>query len=105
MCSTFVLRLDFIRYILVKLTCNKISGISSVSYQNLVIIFTFQACGVIYRTRRDYVDALDSYLKDSDEPVYTFAFINKIFSQLEANSSSFRLTVISRFPDLVRLNR
>lgn len=50
--------------------------------------------------------ALDSYMKDVDEPVHTFSFINKAFSQFTDNDhAAIRSAVISRIPELVELSR
>lgn len=66
----------------------------------------YQACGLIHYTRGEYVAALDSYMKDLDEPIHIFSFINKMFLKLENTEAlSFKLAVISRIPDLVKLSR
>lgn len=50
--------------------------------------------------------ALDSYMKDVDEPVHAFSFINRAFSQLTDNDhAAFRSAVIFRIPELVELSR
>lgn len=50
--------------------------------------------------------ALDSYMKDVDEPIHTFSFINKTLSQLTDNEHVvFRSAVILRIPELVELSR
>lgn len=50
--------------------------------------------------------ALDSYMKDVDEPVYAFSFIDKAFSQLTGNDhAAIRSAVLSRIPELVELRR
>ncbi|XP_027334306.1 vacuolar protein sorting-associated protein 8 homolog isoform X2 [Abrus precatorius] len=65
-----------------------------------------QVCGLIHSVRHDYVVALDSYMKDVDEPVHAFSFINKAFSQLTDNDHrAIRSAVISRIPVLVELSR
>jgi len=52
------------------------------------------------------VAALDSYMKDVDEPIHTFSFINKALSQLTDNDRvAFRSAVILRIPALVELSR
>ncbi|KAK1273312.1 hypothetical protein QJS04_geneDACA010854 [Acorus gramineus] len=66
----------------------------------------YQACGLIYMIKGDPVSALDSYMKDLDEPVHAFAFIHHMLFQLrDTESSSFRSAVISRLPELVNLSR
>jgi len=52
------------------------------------------------------VAALDSYMKDVDEPIHTFSFINKTLSHLTDNEHvAFRSAVILRIPELVELSR
>ncbi|PKA59981.1 hypothetical protein AXF42_Ash009665 [Apostasia shenzhenica] len=66
----------------------------------------YQACGLIHYIRSEYVSALDSYMKDLDEPIHAFSFINKMLSELDkAESVSFHSAVISRIPELVQLSR
>ncbi|XP_062218041.1 uncharacterized protein LOC133918267 [Phragmites australis] len=66
----------------------------------------YQACGLIFTTRNQNLAALDSYMKDKEEPFHTFIFINKkLFELADDEASSFRSTVISRFPELVKLSR
>ncbi|KAF0911591.1 hypothetical protein E2562_011213 [Oryza meyeriana var. granulata] len=65
-----------------------------------------QACGLIYMTRKQHLAALESYMLDTLEPFHAFIFINKKLSELADNeASSFRSTVISHFPELVKLSR
>ncbi|KAL2893408.1 Vacuolar protein sorting-associated protein 8-like protein [Bienertia sinuspersici] len=65
-----------------------------------------QVCGQIHNMRNDYFAALDSYMKDADEPVLAFSFIDCILLQLsESESVAFQSTVISRIPELVILSR
>ncbi|TKY64154.1 Vacuolar protein sorting-associated protein 8-like [Spatholobus suberectus] len=65
-----------------------------------------QVCGLIHSARHEYVAALDSYMKDVDEPVHAFSFINKAFSQLTDNDhAAFWSAVILRIPELVELSR
>ncbi|KAG5009010.1 hypothetical protein JHK87_017525 [Glycine soja] len=65
-----------------------------------------QVCGLIHSIRHEYVAALDSYMKDADEPVHAFSFINRAFSQLTDNDhAAFRSAVIFRIPELVELSR
>ncbi|KAJ3693979.1 hypothetical protein LUZ60_009459 [Juncus effusus] len=67
-----------------------------------------QACGWIHETRGHNILAMDSYMKDKEDPLHAFAFIDKILSgQVSTNkeATSFRSAVVSRIPDLVKLNR
>lgn len=65
-----------------------------------------QACGLIFATRNQNLAALDSYLKDKEEPLHAFIFIDKKLLELaNGEALSFRTTVISRFPELVKLSR
>ncbi|WOK95317.1 hypothetical protein Cni_G04024 [Canna indica] len=65
-----------------------------------------QACGLIHEIRGQYVDALDSYMKDQDEPIHAFAFIHKILFQLKDHEAdSFQAAVMSGIPELVKLSR
>lgn len=66
----------------------------------------YQVCGLIHSIRHEYVAALDSYMKDVDEPVHAFSFINKTFSLLIGNDhTAIRSAVLSRIPELVELSR
>ncbi|KAJ6878484.1 hypothetical protein NC652_032103 [Populus alba x Populus x berolinensis] len=57
-------------------------------------------------TRHQYLAALDSYMKDVDEPIHTFAYINNMLVKLSDNDSgAFRSAVISRIPELLVLSR
>ncbi|KAL2575460.1 hypothetical protein GLYMA_16G018400v4 [Glycine max] len=65
-----------------------------------------KVCGLIHSIRHEYVAALDSYMKDVDEPVHAFSFINRAFSQLtDNNHAAFRSAIILRIPELVELSR
>uniref|UniRef100_A0A0E0CER7 Uncharacterized protein n=1 Tax=Oryza meridionalis TaxID=40149 RepID=A0A0E0CER7_9ORYZ len=65
-----------------------------------------QACGLIYMTRKQNLAALECYMKDTLEPFHAFIFINKKLSELaDYEASSFRSSVISHFPELVKLSR
>ncbi|XP_057533278.1 uncharacterized protein LOC130811119 isoform X2 [Amaranthus tricolor] len=65
-----------------------------------------QVCGLIHTIRHDYLAALDSYMKDVDEPVHAFSFIDRVLLQLsETESTAFRSAIISRIPELVTLSR
>ncbi|XP_008229220.1 PREDICTED: vacuolar protein sorting-associated protein 8 homolog [Prunus mume] len=66
----------------------------------------YQVCGLIHNSRHQYLAALDCYMKDVDEPIHAFSFINKTLLQLTDNeSAAFRSEVISRIPELFDLNR
>ncbi|KAM7277027.1 hypothetical protein ACFE04_018893 [Oxalis oulophora] len=66
----------------------------------------YQVCGLIHTVRHQNVDALDSYMKDVDEPVYAFSFISNLLLQLNGNErAAFRSAIISRIPTLVDLSR
>ncbi|KAL2336271.1 hypothetical protein Fmac_010717 [Flemingia macrophylla] len=66
----------------------------------------YQVCGLIHSVRHEYVAALDSYVKDVDEPVHAFSFINKALPQLTDNDhAAFRSAVILRIPELIELSR
>ncbi|XP_015888913.3 uncharacterized protein LOC107423794 [Ziziphus jujuba] len=66
----------------------------------------YQVCGLIHTIRNQYLAALDSYMKDVDEPVQAFSFINKTLLELSDDEyPAFRKAVISRIPELVDLNR
>ncbi|KAK9713635.1 hypothetical protein RND81_06G041400 [Saponaria officinalis] len=66
----------------------------------------YQVCGLIHTIRCNYLAALDSYMKDTDEPVNAFSFIDGLLLKLnETESTAFRSAVISRIPELVILNR
>ncbi|XP_010251529.1 PREDICTED: vacuolar protein sorting-associated protein 8 homolog isoform X2 [Nelumbo nucifera] len=65
-----------------------------------------QVCGLIHARRGQYIAALDSYLKDTDEPIHAFSFINDMLRLLrDTESTQFQSAVISRIPDLVNLSR
>ncbi|EXC13672.1 Vacuolar protein sorting-associated protein 8-like protein [Morus notabilis] len=65
-----------------------------------------QVCALIHTMRRQYLAALDSYMKDVDEPVHAFSFINKALLELNDDDRAvFRSAVINRIPELVNLNR
>ncbi|CAM8890178.1 unnamed protein product [Rhodiola kirilowii] len=66
----------------------------------------WQVCGFIFDLRHNYIGALDCYMKDVNEPIYAFAFINKTLLHTHgAEVAAFRSAVISRIPDLVMLSR
>ncbi|XP_065860044.1 uncharacterized protein [Euphorbia lathyris] len=65
-----------------------------------------QVCGFIYTIRSQYVAALDSYMKDVDEPIHTFCYINNTLQQLSiTEQKSFLSAIMSRIPELVVLCR
>lgn len=56
--------------------------------------------------RHQYLAALDSYMKEVDEPVHAFSFINRALLELSDNDhAAFRSAVTNRVPELVNLNR
>ncbi|XP_062091293.1 uncharacterized protein LOC133797417 [Humulus lupulus] len=67
----------------------------------------YQVCGLIHTIRHQYLSALDSYMKDVDEPIHAFSFINKILLELSDSNDcgAFRSGLICRIPELVNLNR
>ncbi|KAL7224339.1 hypothetical protein ACSBR1_025740 [Camellia fascicularis] len=66
----------------------------------------YQVCGLIHAIRHQYISALDSYMKDFDEPIHAFSFINDTLEQLsDTEADSFRSAVIFRIPDLINLSR
>ncbi|XP_054783316.1 uncharacterized protein LOC129290548 isoform X2 [Prosopis cineraria] len=66
----------------------------------------YQVCGFIHAIRHEHVAALDSYMKDVDEPIHAFSFINTMLTQLTGNDrAAIRSAVISRIPKLVELSR
>ncbi|CAK7348627.1 unnamed protein product [Dovyalis caffra] len=65
-----------------------------------------QVSGLIHTIRHQYLAALDSYMKDIDEPIHTFSYINNMLEKLSDNESgAFRSAVISRIPELLVLSR
>uniref|UniRef100_A0A7N0ZV75 RING-type domain-containing protein n=1 Tax=Kalanchoe fedtschenkoi TaxID=63787 RepID=A0A7N0ZV75_KALFE len=66
----------------------------------------FQVCGFIFALRHNYVSALDSYMKDVNEPVHAFSFISKTLLLSDCTEVvTFRSAVMSRIPDLIVLSR
>ncbi|PWA87262.1 Clathrin, heavy chain/VPS, 7-fold repeat-containing protein [Artemisia annua] len=65
----------------------------------------YQVCGFIYDSKRQYIDALDSFMKDVDEPVHAFAYINNLLRRQSDKPDSLDAAVTSRIPDLVQLSR
>lgn len=71
-----------------------------------MLAISLQVCGLIHTIRHHYLAALDSYMKDVDEPVHAFSFINDALLQLiDDEYASFRSAVISRIPELLCLSR
>ncbi|KAK9068340.1 hypothetical protein SSX86_012451 [Deinandra increscens subsp. villosa] len=66
----------------------------------------YQVCGFIYNSRHQYIAALDSFMRDVDEPVYSFSYIHYMLRGKSDNKlDSFEAAVISRIPDLALLSR
>ncbi|OMO82357.1 hypothetical protein COLO4_23048 [Corchorus olitorius] len=66
----------------------------------------YQVCGLIHAIRQQYLAALDSYMKVVEEPIHAFVFINNTLMLLSRGDyATFRSTVISRIPELVKLSR
>ncbi|KAM3247330.1 vacuolar protein sorting-associated protein 8 [Capsicum annuum] len=65
-----------------------------------------QVCGLIHAITHQYLSALDSFVKAVDEPILAFVFVDDMLRQLRGKESdAFRSAVISRIPDLLKLNR
>ncbi|KAI4355307.1 hypothetical protein L6164_004095 [Bauhinia variegata] len=65
-----------------------------------------QVCGFIHTIRHEYVAALDSYMKDVNEPIHAFSFINRTLVQLsDKDHAAIRSAIISRISELVELSR
>jgi len=65
-----------------------------------------QVCGYIHIIDRRYVAALDSYVKEADEPIHLFCYVNKMLSQLSGDEfTAFQSAIISRIPELLDLSR
>ncbi|KAI3830233.1 hypothetical protein L1987_04369 [Smallanthus sonchifolius] len=65
-----------------------------------------QVCGFIYNSRHQYIAALDSFMKDVDEPIHAFSYIHNLLRRKSDNRlDSLEATVRSRIPDLVQLSR
>ena len=63
----------------------------------------YQVCGFIHNSKHQYIPALDSFMKDVDEPIHAFSYINNLL--LQKRPDSFEAAVISRIPNLVQLSR
>ncbi|KAK6789795.1 hypothetical protein RDI58_013595 [Solanum bulbocastanum] len=65
-----------------------------------------QVCGLIHAITHQYLSALDSYMKAVDEPILAFVYVDDKLRQLRGKESdAFRTAIISRIPDLLKLNR
>uniref|UniRef100_A0A2P2L9D6 Uncharacterized protein MANES_01G240000 n=1 Tax=Rhizophora mucronata TaxID=61149 RepID=A0A2P2L9D6_RHIMU len=65
-----------------------------------------QVCGFIHIIRHQYLAALESFVKDTDEPIHTFYYINTMLEQLSGNQyDALRSAVVTRIPELVFLSR
>ncbi|CAN1309531.1 Vacuolar protein sorting-associated protein 8 homolog [Linum perenne] len=66
----------------------------------------YQVCGLIHTMRRQYLAALDSYMKEVGEPIHTFLYINNMLKQLSNSElADFRSAIMSRIPELLGLSR
>ncbi|KAL3830545.1 hypothetical protein ACJIZ3_019347 [Penstemon smallii] len=65
-----------------------------------------KVCGYIHAIRYQYLAAMESYMKATNEPIYVFSFIHHTLKQLHSEEAdAFELAVISCIPDLVKLSR
>ncbi|XP_055810838.1 uncharacterized protein LOC129880699 isoform X2 [Solanum dulcamara] len=65
-----------------------------------------QVCGLIHAITHQYLSALDSYMKAVDDRILAFIFVDEMLRQpRDEQSDAFRSAVISRIPDLLKLNR
>lgn len=65
-----------------------------------------QVCGYIHAIGHQYVAAMDSYIKATQEPIHAFSFIYDMLKLLgNEESDAFESAIISRIPDLVKLSR
>ncbi|KAF8107160.1 hypothetical protein N665_0126s0076 [Sinapis alba] len=66
----------------------------------------YQVCGYIHTIGRHYVAALESYMKEAEEPIHSFCYVNKMLSQLSGDEfTAFQSAVIDRIPELLELSR
>ncbi|KAM7476580.1 hypothetical protein LguiB_023823 [Lonicera macranthoides] len=65
----------------------------------------YQVCGLIHSIRHYHLAALESYMKDVEEPVHAFSFIDYYLRLSGSESDAFKLSIISIIPDLVKLSR
>ncbi|XP_050236032.1 uncharacterized protein LOC126686054 [Mercurialis annua] len=65
-----------------------------------------QVCGFIHMIGSQYVAALDSYMKDVDEPIHAFSYIDNTLRHVSSNElNAFQSAIILRIPELVVLSR
>lgn len=70
------------------------------------MVSNFQVCGYIHIIGQRYVAALDSYMKEADEPLHSFCYVNKMLSQLSGDEFiAFQSAIIFRIPKLLELSR
>ncbi|CAN8308812.1 unnamed protein product [Cochlearia groenlandica] len=66
----------------------------------------YQVCGYIHTIGRQYIAALESYMKEADEPIHSFCFVNKMLSQLSGDEfTAFQSAIVYRIPQLLELSR
>ncbi|XP_071726434.1 uncharacterized protein [Rutidosis leptorrhynchoides] len=66
----------------------------------------YQVCGFIHNRKHQYLAALDSFMKDVDEPVHALSYIDYLLRERSyKRPDAFEAAVISRIPDLVQLSR
>lgn len=70
------------------------------------MVSNIQVCGYIHTIGGRYVAALDSYMKEADEPIHSFCYVTNMLSQLSGDEfTAFQSAVISRIPELLELSR
>lgn len=65
----------------------------------------YQVCGFIHDSKQQYISAIDSLMKDVDEPVHAFSYISNLLQNSDKRPDSLEAQVISRIPNLVQLCR
>uniref|UniRef100_A0A1J3JRI7 Vacuolar protein sorting-associated protein 8-like protein n=1 Tax=Noccaea caerulescens TaxID=107243 RepID=A0A1J3JRI7_NOCCA len=66
----------------------------------------YQVCGYIHTIGRRYIAALESYMKEADEPIHSFCYVNKMLSQMTGDEfTAFQSAIIARIPELLELSR
>ncbi|KAK1369871.1 vacuolar protein sorting-associated protein 8-like [Heracleum sosnowskyi] len=66
----------------------------------------YQVCGYIHAIGHQNLAALESYMKDADEPIHAFSYIRCTLLQLHGKESdAFKSEIMSRIPELVILSR
>jgi hypothetical protein len=65
----------------------------------------YQVCGLIHSIRHHNVAALESYMKDVNEPIHAFAFIDYKMHQSGIQNDDLHSSILSRIKDLVILSR